>query len=175
MTDVKSQDVQALIELFDESSWTELHIRLEDFELHLNKDANARHGLSATEPAPLPAPPQNTASAAQPGQASPASTEAAPETPSAPADQGEDIPEGMTVLRAPNLGTFYKSPKPGAPPYVEVGQQVEADTEVCLIEVMKLFTPVKAGTAGIIRKILVSDADLVEFDQPLFLIEPVDS
>lgn len=168
MTDVKSQDVQALIELFDASTWTELHIQLDDFELHLNKDAFARRALGGTEPArtdivslPLSAPAPTSV---------PAATATAPtQTSSAHAD---DIPEGMTVLRAPNLGTFYRSPKPGAPVYVEIGQSVDADTDVCLIEVMKLFTPVKAGIAGTVRKILVADAELVEFDQPLFLIEP---
>ena len=75
-------------------------------------------------------------------------------------------------MRAPNLGTFYRSPKPGAAPYVSVGQTVGADTEVCLIEVMKLFTSVPAGVAGAVRKVLVEDAELVEYDQPLFLIEP---
>ena len=79
----------------------------------------------------------------------------------------------MVVVRAPNLGTFYRAPKPGAPPYVAVGQRVEAATEVCLIEVMKLFTSVRAGVAGTVREMLVEDAELVEFDQPLFLIEPL--
>ncbi len=75
-------------------------------------------------------------------------------------------------MRAPNLGTFYRSPKPGAAPYVTVGQTVGADTEVCLIEVMKLFTSVLAGVGGAVRRVLVEDAELVEYDQPLFLIEP---
>ena len=75
-------------------------------------------------------------------------------------------------MRAPNLGTFYRAPKPGAAPYVTVGQTVDADTEVCLIEVMKLFTSVLAGVEGTVRKVLVEDAELVEYDQPLFLIEP---
>ena len=83
-----------------------------------------------------------------------------------------DIPDGWTAIKAPNLGTFYRATKPDAPPYVEIGQKVTADTEICLIEVMKLFTPVRAGIAGIVRKVLSEDAQLVEYDQPLFLIEP---
>ena len=79
----------------------------------------------------------------------------------------------MAAVRAPNLGTFYRAPKPGAPPYVAVGQKVEASTEVCLIEVMKLFTSVRAGVTGTVREVLAEDAQLVEFDQPLFLIEPL--
>ncbi len=169
MTDVKAQDVQALIELFDSSAWTELHIQSDDFELHLNKDASARRALGGAEQARMDTTPL-LQSAPTPTSASTATAAAPTRAPSALVD---DIPEGMTVLRAPNLGTFYRSPKPGAPAYVEIGQKVDADTDVCLIEVMKLFTPVKAGIAGTVREILVADADLVEFDQPLFLIEPV--
>lgn len=170
MTDIKQQDVEALIELFDASSWTELRIKLEDFELHLNKDASVRRRSQNVAAAPA-------ASEATPVAASSQIVDAplAPPAASALAPAQTDVPDGLTVLRAPNLGTFYRSPKPGAPFYVEIGQHVDADTDVCLIEVMKLFTPVKAGTSGIVRKILVNDAELVEFDQPLFLIEPANS
>jgi biotin carboxyl carrier protein len=75
-------------------------------------------------------------------------------------------------VRAPSLGTFYSAPKPGAPKFADVGAQVEAQSELCLIEVMKLFTTMRAGIAGVVREIHVKDGDLVEFDQPLFLIEP---
>ena len=76
------------------------------------------------------------------------------------------------AVSAPNLGTFYRAPKPGAAPYVEVGQEVAADTEVCLIEVMKLFTPVSAGTAGVIHEICIDDGQMVEFGQILVVIDP---
>jgi biotin carboxyl carrier protein len=74
------------------------------------------------------------------------------------------------VVVAPNLGTFYRAPKPGAAPFLEIGQKVSADTEVCLIEVMKLFTSVKAGVAGTVRHVAVADAELVEGGQPLLYI-----
>ena len=77
-----------------------------------------------------------------------------------------------TPVTASNLGTFYRSPKPGAAPFVDVGQRVEADTEICLLEVMKLFTSVKAGIAGTVRQISATDAELVEGGQVLFYIEP---
>lgn len=85
-----------------------------------------------------------------------------------------DIPDGWTMVRAPSLGTFYRAPKPGAAPFVAIGSKVGADSELCLIEVMKLFTTLRAGTAGAIREIYASDGDLVEYDQPLFLVEPSD-
>jgi len=66
---------------------------------------------------------------------------------------------------------MLSAPKPGAAPYVELGQSITADTEICLIEVMKLFTSVRAGTVGTIREICVNDAELVEYGQTLFYIE----
>jgi acetyl-CoA carboxylase biotin carboxyl carrier protein len=85
---------------------------------------------------------------------------------------GADGADGLVAIRAPNLGTFYRAPKPGAPPYVEVGQTINEDTEICLIEVMKLFAPVAAGVRGVVREVLVKDGQMVEFDAPLMLIEP---
>lgn len=84
------------------------------------------------------------------------------------------IPDGLVAIRAPSLGTFYLAPKPGAPSFVEVGQQIHTTTEICLIEVMKLFTTVRAGVNGTVRRALVGDGEMVEFDQALFLIEPAE-
>jgi acetyl-CoA carboxylase biotin carboxyl carrier protein len=69
------------------------------------------------------------------------------------------------------LGTFYRAPKPGAASFVEIGQAVVPETELCLVEVMKLFTTLRAGMTGIIRQILVSDGEMIETGQPLFVIE----
>ena len=76
------------------------------------------------------------------------------------------------MVCAPYLGTFYRSPKPGSPPYVEVGSTVSAESELCLVEVMKLFTAVRAGVAGMIVQIMASDGELVTADQPLFAVMP---
>lgn len=164
MTKATPEDIKSIIDLFDNSDWAELHIHSDEFEIHLAKDPAARSRLRATgssAPEPNPAPPRAPVAAAKLSA-----------TPVAPA--ATDVPEGMLIVRAPNLGTFYKAPKPGAPPYVEIGERVEPDTEICVIEVMKLFTPVRAGVTGIVREAFVSDAELVEFDQPLFMIEPSD-
>lgn len=161
MGKVTAEDIEALVEVFDASDWTELHAAFEGFEIYLSKDPSS--ALDASKPADKPANPVSTRAispAVAPREAAPAAPKSA-------------LPDGLGAVRAPNLGTFYRAPKPGAPPYVEVGQRVEADTEVCLIEVMKLFTTLKAGVAGTVREILVSDGEMVEFDQPLFLIEPV--
>jgi acetyl-CoA carboxylase biotin carboxyl carrier protein len=162
MNDIKPEDIEALVRTFDESDWDELRVVIDGLEVYLSKDPHDRQTPAAArsmDASPDPAPRRAAAaiSAASPAKA----TAAAPE-----------LPHGMVAVRAPNLGTFYRAPKPGAPPYVSLGQTVDADTEICLIEVMKLFTPVRAGVSGIVRRILVEDAQLVEFDQPLFVIEP---
>jgi acetyl-CoA carboxylase biotin carboxyl carrier protein len=83
-----------------------------------------------------------------------------------------DLPEGAVVVRAPYMGTFYRAPKPGAPAYVELGSEVTADTELCLVEVMKLFTAVRSPVAGRVHAILATDGQMVEANQPIFAVLP---
>ena len=78
--------------------------------------------------------------------------------------------DGLHTIAAPILGTFYRAPAPGAPPYVEVGERVEIDTVVCLIEVMKMMNPIPAGVTGTIAEVCVENAELVEYGAPLFLV-----
>jgi acetyl-CoA carboxylase biotin carboxyl carrier protein len=164
MSKIKSQDIEALLETFDLSSWGELNLKVDGLELFVSKTPGARGFLGGTE------------FAESRTQTSPVSAgEAAMRASSAAAGETEAkevaIPHGLTAVRAPSLGTFYRAPRPGAPPYVQVGQRVEPSTEVCLIEVMKLFTSVHAGIFGVVRQVLVEDSELVEFDQVLFLVE----
>jgi acetyl-CoA carboxylase biotin carboxyl carrier protein len=164
MNKVTPEDIKSIIDLFNDSDWGELHIHSDEFEIHLAKDPAARSRLRTG--ANIASEPDHTQHRATVAVAKPLGGPAAP--------AAAAVPEGMLIVRAPNLGTFYKAPKPGAPPYVEIGDRVEPDTEVCVIEVMKLFTPVRAGVTGIVRQALVNDTELVEFDQPLFMIEPSD-
>ena len=76
------------------------------------------------------------------------------------------------AVTAPMVGRFYSAPAPPDPPYVEVGSKVAPGATVGLIEVMKVFTSIKAETAGVIERILVSNGEFVEFGQPLFLLRP---
>lgn len=174
MEDISKQDVESLIKQFDSSDWRELHVKLGNFELFLskNKDSEGRSSpLAAPAPAAAPA-----VQSAAPAAAPPASS-AAPAPTVAPAQvsqPGAVLPGGI-VVKASSLGTFYRAPKPGAPVFTEVGAHVAAGAELCLIEVMKLFTTLRTETAGIVREIYAQDGELVEFDQPLFLIEPSDA
>jgi acetyl-CoA carboxylase biotin carboxyl carrier protein len=166
MTDIKPQDVEALIETFESSSWGEMRLKIDGLEMFLSKTHGAR-ALATDGPESQPYPTTHATASSAPPHALPPASGAEHAKPG-----HADTPDHWIAVRAPNLGTFYRSPKPGAAPYVAVGQEVNADTEVCLIEVMKLFTSVLAGVAGTVRKVLVEDSELVEYDQPLFLIEP---
>ncbi len=163
---VKAADIATLVELFETSGWDELHVEIEGLQLFLSTDPAARlvSGAAQAAQAPAVAPAAPRASAARVDMAATAATGSTP-TAAAP-------PDHWVAVAAPNLGTFYRAPKPGAAPYVEPGQRVEADTEICLLEVMKLFTAVKAGVAGTVKQVCVADGEMVEFGQPLFFVEP---
>jgi acetyl-CoA carboxylase biotin carboxyl carrier protein len=101
----------------------------------------------------------------------PASTQASGNSvPSAPAATDEDA--GLVPIKSPMVGTFYSSPSPDAKPFVSVGTRVDEETDVCVIEAMKVFNNIKAETSGIIAKILVTNGQTVEFGQSLFLVKP---
>ncbi|MEX2387040.1 MAG: acetyl-CoA carboxylase biotin carboxyl carrier protein, partial [Phycisphaeraceae bacterium] len=104
----------------------------------------------AAPPAPAPGP-------------APAGGEPAPAAP--PASDG-------VAIKSPMVGTYYSSASPDAKPYLQVGDKVEPDTVVCLIEAMKVFNEIKAETSGTVTRILVENGQAVEFDQPLFEIKP---
>ncbi len=161
MSDIKPRDIEALLETFEASGWSEMRLKIDGLEMFLSKTPDARPAAGSAGFAPPVAP------SLAPVAAAPAAPPAA-----AGSTRAGSTPDHWLTVRAPNLGTFYRAPKPGAPPYVKIGQHVDAETELCLIEVMKLFTTVLAGVSGVVRQVLVEDAELVEFDQALFLIEP---
>lgn len=156
--------VRLLMEEFTRSGIATLHLRAGSFELLLSNDAAAgslaQSGHQAVDPAPAVPVQAATAPASAPTDAPPPAAALAPAA----------IPEGATIIPAPNLGTFYRAPKPGAAAYVEIGGRVGADDEICLIEVMKLFTALKAGQAGTIVAVLAEDGAMVEAGQPLFAL-----
>jgi acetyl-CoA carboxylase biotin carboxyl carrier protein len=94
---------------------------------------------------------------------------AAAEAPPAPVAAASD---GLVAIEAPMLGTFYRAPAPGAPPFVDVGASVEPETVVCLIEVMKMMNSVPAGVAGTIVEVCAENAEPVEYGAPLFQVRP---
>lgn len=155
------QDLEQLVEEFRRSGLRELHARCGGLEVYLSHDADAG-GLDA----PRVSVSQGSAPVSQPTPA-PAGAVAPAAVPAA-----ASVPDGAALVLAPYLGTFYRAPKPGAPAYVEVGSAVTAESELCLVEVMKLFTAVRAGVDGMVVTILAGDGELVQAGQPLFAVMP---
>jgi acetyl-CoA carboxylase biotin carboxyl carrier protein len=102
-----------------------------------------------------------------PAVAPPAAAAAVPESPPAAADDA-----GLVRVASPMVGTFYRSPSPDAPPFVEVGAQVAPGQTLCIIEAMKLMNEIASEVSGSVRRVLVENGQPVEFGQPLFLIDP---
>lgn len=164
--DKRVAELEQLIEDFKRSGLRELQARCGDFEIFLSQDADAA-GLDAGVKVQAQAPQRAPVAVAVKVAEAPAAS-----APAAVAAVTSDWPAGATIIRAPYLGTFYRSPKPGSPAYVEIGSSVTAESELCLVEVMKLFTAVRAGVAGKVHEVLASDGELVAADQPLFVVMP---
>jgi acetyl-CoA carboxylase biotin carboxyl carrier protein len=98
--------------------------------------------------------------------------DASTESVEAPSTTPDAATDGAVTISAPMLGTFYRAPAPGSPPFVDVGTPVEPETVVCLIEVMKMMNPVEAGVAGTVVEVCVENAEFVEYGAPLFQVRP---
>ncbi|RZK09776.1 MAG: acetyl-CoA carboxylase biotin carboxyl carrier protein [Flavobacterium sp.] len=98
--------------------------------------------------------------------------QAAPATPAAPAAPAADDTSKYITIKSPIIGTFYRKPSPDKPVFVEVGSSIGKGDVLCVIEAMKLFNEIESEVSGKIVKILVDDMSPVEFDQPLFLVDP---
>jgi acetyl-CoA carboxylase biotin carboxyl carrier protein len=154
-------DLLQIVELIKSAeAFSEFHLKIGDIELDLRKSGTGA-GPSAVAKNATPAPVEEVA-AEQPAP-SPAPRTRKPAI---------DIPAGSVVIESPMVGTFYRSPEPGAKPFVEVGQRVSPDTTVCIIEVMKLMNSLPAGTVGRVTHVLVVDAEPVDMGQALIVIDP---
>lgn len=107
---------------------------------------------------------------AVPVRETPAPSAAAPAAEAAPAK--EEYPSSWKKVESPMVGTFYRSPAPDADSFVDVGDVIKPDTTLCIVEAMKLMNEIKAEMAGTVKKILIENAQPVEYGQPMFLIEP---
>jgi acetyl-CoA carboxylase biotin carboxyl carrier protein len=148
---LSDEDVREILRIIDESELDELQIQTESFSLHVRKGGSGAG-------APLPSPP----AAAQPAR----------EAAGAPEPPAQQQTDGLVTIESPMLGTFYRADSPGAKPFVQPGDRVEADTIVCIIEVMKMMNSVPAGVSGEIVEICSENAELVEYGQPLFRVHP---
>jgi acetyl-CoA carboxylase biotin carboxyl carrier protein len=158
------EDVREILRIIDESELDELRIETPDFRLHVRRGGAPLPPAEPAAPRAAPAMPGSDGAAAP--EAREPGAEAAP--PAAPGPS--DSPNGATAIEAPMLGTFYRASAPGEEPFVDVGSQVEPDTVVCLIEVMKMMNAVKAGVSGTVVEVCARNAELVEYGEPLFRV-----
>ncbi|WP_339879571.1 acetyl-CoA carboxylase biotin carboxyl carrier protein [uncultured Algoriphagus sp.] len=156
---MKAKEIQELIDYISNSGLAEVKIKTDEFELSIKKyaDSSAPRMVEAPAPAPI----------AAPAPAQPATPQASAPTPAA-----EAAPSNLVEIKSPMIGTFYLTSSPDADPFVAVGDTVKAGETVCIIEAMKLFNEIESEISGKIVKILVSNSTPVEYDQPLFLVDP---
>ena len=158
------KQIQELIKMINKSNIGEVSIEEKGFKLTIKQKEEPVQQLIA---APMQA--QPVAMAAAPMAAAQQSAAAAAEKPA----KAAEAPAGNTVtIKSPMIGTFYRSASPDKPAFANVGDEVAPGKVVCIIEAMKLFNEIESEVSGKIIKVLVEDASPVEYDQPLFLIEP---
>jgi acetyl-CoA carboxylase biotin carboxyl carrier protein len=161
---MKTKEIIDLIDFIAKSEINEVNIETPEFKVFVKKRPDVHSG--ATEVI----------------QTTPVITHVAShttETPVLPAKTAEDnkpvkteIAKNLKEIRSPMIGTFYRSPNPDSPYFVQIGDKVKAGQTVCIIEAMKLFNEIESEIAGTIVEILVENSTPVEYDQPLFLVDP---
>jgi acetyl-CoA carboxylase biotin carboxyl carrier protein len=165
---MKAKEIQDLIDFIAKSNLDEVNIETEQFKLNVKRSSAGRPVDSLSQPVQPPAlPPAFTPAALPPAAALPQPPAAAPApTPAAPAATNH------YTLKSPMIGTFYRSANPESPVFVNVGDEVKKGQTLCIIEAMKLFNEIESEVSGRVIKVLVDNASPVEYDQPLFLIDP---
>ena len=172
--DVK--EIQELIKFVAKSGVSEVEIESKGFKINIKTPPYKRGGSKEPEVQivqAVPAQPGQTVVQAQP-VAQPAAAAQPSEAPKAEESAKKEEAESGNYeeVNSPMIGTFYRSPSPEKPPFVSVGDEVKKGDVICIIEAMKLFNEIEAEVSGKIVKVLADDSSPVEYDQPLFLIEP---
>jgi acetyl-CoA carboxylase biotin carboxyl carrier protein len=173
------KQIQELIKTINKSNISELTIQEGEFQITIKQGVEAdpelmqqqmqMHMMMPMHQMQMPAMQQHI-SGAQPMHAPQAIP--APPTPASPADAGGAGAGKGTQIKSPMIGTFYRSAGPDKPAFVNVGDEVKKGQVLCIIEAMKLFNEIESEVSGRIVKVLADDASPVEYDQPLFLVEP---
>ena len=162
-------DVAEILRLVEGSAFDELSLEFEGLKLNFKRGAGVEADARADAAAPAAAAAGPAAPGpAAPGAPAPGAAALGAVAPAATAQVAAD--PNSHDLRSPMLGTFYRAPKPGAPPFVTVGSAVEEDTIVGIIEVMKLMNTVRAQVRGIVAEVLAADGALVEYDEILLRV-----
>lgn len=156
------KEIQNLIKFVAKSGASEVKLEMDDVKITIRtgKESDVKQVQQLTVPVPMPAAPAAPVPAAAPAPAEAPKAEAAAED------------SKYITIKSPIIGTFYRRPSPDKPIFAEVGQSIAEGDVLCIIEAMKLFNEIESEVSGKIVKILVDDASPVEFDQPLFLVDP---
>lgn len=158
------KDIQNLIKFVAKSGASEVKLEMEDVKITIKTGSDSETTIVQQIPVAQQIP-QQAAPVAQVTRPQQAAVETT--TPSATTDNSKYI-----TIKSPIIGTFYRKPAPDKPLFVEVGQSISEGDVLCIIEAMKLFNEIESEVSGTIVKILVDDSSPVEFDQPLFLVDP---
>jgi len=163
-------EIQDLIKFVSKSGVSEVEIEQKDFKITIKTEvARKKNGPDA--PQVIYAAPPALPAAPAPAAAAPAAAPA-PEAPAAPAAPAPAPASNLITVKSPMIGTFYRRSSPDKPLLVDVGATVKPGSVLCIIEAMKLFNEIECEVSGKIVSILVDDSSPVEYDQPLFLVEP---
>lgn len=154
------KEIKGIIDLMRKNGLSEFEYEKDGTKIRIRRGPDGEPQVIASSPALIPAPAVLPVSAGVPLAVAPAPTLAA-------------APATLPTINSPMVGTFYSSPAPDAPPYVEVGTVVNAETVVCIIEAMKVMNEIKAEMSGTIVEVLAESGKPVEFGKPLFRIKPV--
>lgn len=150
---MKVKEIRDLIDFLSESGLEEVSIKTDEFQISIKRSNETQIISQAALPVAAPA---------APVAAVPAAALAAESAPS----------NNYVEIKSPMIGTFYRSANPESPVFVNVGDKVSVGATVCIVEAMKLFNEIESEVSGTIIKVLVDDSQPVEFDQPLFLVDP---
>lgn len=153
------KQIQDLVKMVNKSSISELTIEEKDIKITIRQKEDK---YVTAAPVALPQPV---------AVAAPAPAVSAPAVPSAPTES-KPAGDNLITIKSPMIGTFYRRPGPDKPNFVEAGDEVKVGKVVCIIEAMKLFNEIESEVSGRIVKVLVEDSTPVEYDQPLFIVEP---
>lgn len=159
------KEIQALIKFVAKSGAQEVSLETEDFKINIKTGPDASEQptiIQAVAPQQMPAAPAAAAAA-------PAPVEAAPAAP-APAEADENA--NYITINSPMIGTFYRTPSPDQDAFVKVGDSIKPGDVLCIVEAMKLFNEIESEISGKIVKIIADDQTPIEYDQPLFLVDP---
>jgi acetyl-CoA carboxylase biotin carboxyl carrier protein len=179
VSELTREDVLQILDLIDKAHYDFFELQVGDLKLVVNNTGLPMGGMADTAATPgagslivAPPPPPRPSLPPTPSSA----PQARPSPTPAPAPAPSALPardrSGLVAVNGPMVGVFYAQPEPGAPPFVEVGATIDEESTLGLIEVMKVYTAVRAGVRGSVAEILVHNQEFVEYGQPLFYIRP---